>query len=174
MQNDCHGHLSLIAVRGVARWFVCKPKIQIWVNFGGPWNGKCCHNLWNTIWPFGTFYEHLGHFMTIWYILCSFGTLFPVLVSFTKEKSGIPVLDPFSKTFRIGKAIQRILLCTRHRAPSGQAILICLEFNSPTPSTSFWQAETKKCCMYCFSQSFHFSRQKQIGLFFRIHSIVIT
>jgi hypothetical protein len=25
----------------VARWFIFKPKIAIWVNFGGPWNGKC-------------------------------------------------------------------------------------------------------------------------------------
>jgi hypothetical protein len=24
----------------VARWFVFKPKIQIWVNFGGPCKGK--------------------------------------------------------------------------------------------------------------------------------------
>jgi hypothetical protein len=29
------------AVSGrVARWFVFKPKIPIWVNFGGSWNGK--------------------------------------------------------------------------------------------------------------------------------------
>jgi hypothetical protein len=25
----------------VARWFVFKPKIQIWVNFGGSCNGRC-------------------------------------------------------------------------------------------------------------------------------------
>jgi hypothetical protein len=25
----------------VARWFILKPKIHIWVQFGGPWNGKC-------------------------------------------------------------------------------------------------------------------------------------
>jgi hypothetical protein len=25
----------------VARWFVFKPKIPIWVNFVGPWNVKC-------------------------------------------------------------------------------------------------------------------------------------
>jgi hypothetical protein len=24
----------------VARWYIFKPKIQIWVNFGWPWNGK--------------------------------------------------------------------------------------------------------------------------------------
>jgi hypothetical protein len=37
------------------------------------------------LWPLGIFCRHLGHFMTIWYILCSFGTLFPVLVSCTKN-----------------------------------------------------------------------------------------
>jgi hypothetical protein len=39
----------------VARWFVFKPKIQIWVNFGEPWNGKCCYILR----PFGKSYGHL-------------------------------------------------------------------------------------------------------------------
>jgi hypothetical protein len=24
----------------VASWYILKPKIPIWVNFGGPWNGK--------------------------------------------------------------------------------------------------------------------------------------
>jgi hypothetical protein len=39
----------------VARWFVFKPKIAIWVNFGGPWNGKC----WYLLLPFGIFYGNL-------------------------------------------------------------------------------------------------------------------
>jgi hypothetical protein len=25
----------------VARWFIFKPKIEIWVHFGGPYIGKC-------------------------------------------------------------------------------------------------------------------------------------
>jgi hypothetical protein len=29
----------------VARWFVFKPKILLWVNFGGPLNGKCWYIL---------------------------------------------------------------------------------------------------------------------------------
>jgi hypothetical protein len=40
------------SVRGrVARWFVFKPKIQIWVNFVGSRYGKSCYILW----PFGLF-----------------------------------------------------------------------------------------------------------------------
>jgi hypothetical protein len=35
--------------------------------------------------PFGQFYADLGYFMTIWYILYSFCTFFPVLVSCTKK-----------------------------------------------------------------------------------------
>jgi hypothetical protein len=31
------------------------------------------------------FYGRLEYFMTIWYILCSFGTFLPVLVSWTKK-----------------------------------------------------------------------------------------
>jgi hypothetical protein len=30
-------------------------------------------------------FGHLGYLMAIWYILCSFGTFFPVLVSSTKK-----------------------------------------------------------------------------------------
>jgi hypothetical protein len=37
------------------------------------------------VWSFGLFYGHLGYFMTIWYILCSFGAYFLVLVSCTKK-----------------------------------------------------------------------------------------
>jgi hypothetical protein len=39
----------------VARWFVFKPKIPIWVNFGGPWNGKG----WYILWLFWIYYSHL-------------------------------------------------------------------------------------------------------------------
>jgi hypothetical protein len=38
----------------VARWFVVKPKIQIWVNFEGSCYGRC----WYILWPFGIFYGH--------------------------------------------------------------------------------------------------------------------
>jgi hypothetical protein len=66
----------------VARWFIFKPKIPIWVNFRGPQIGKS----WNILWPFGIFtYGYLVYFMTIWYILCSFGTFVPDLVSCTKK-----------------------------------------------------------------------------------------
>jgi hypothetical protein len=53
------GFIALAADR-VARWFVFKPKIPIWENFGGPWIGKCLH----ISWPFGIFYGHWGYFMT--------------------------------------------------------------------------------------------------------------
>jgi hypothetical protein len=37
------------------------------------------------LWPFGICYGHLGYFMTIRYSLCSFGTFFPVSVSWTNK-----------------------------------------------------------------------------------------
>jgi hypothetical protein len=71
---------SVFGIR-VARWFVFEPKIPIWINFGGPCDGRC----WYILWPFGLFYGHLSilygllvYFMVIWYI-------FPVLVSFSKK-----------------------------------------------------------------------------------------
>jgi hypothetical protein len=33
--------------------------ITIWVNFGGPWNGKGCY----IVWAFGIYYGHLVHIM---------------------------------------------------------------------------------------------------------------
>jgi hypothetical protein len=56
-------------------------KILIWVNFGMPYIGK----RWYSLWPSVIFHGHLGYSMVIWYILCSFGTFFPVLVSCTKK-----------------------------------------------------------------------------------------
>jgi hypothetical protein len=61
----------------VARWYIFKPKIQIWVNFGMPLNGKC----WYLLWPFGLFYgPYIGryilwpygnfiYFSSLWYIV---------------------------------------------------------------------------------------------------------
>jgi hypothetical protein len=46
---------------GVARRFVFKPKIPIWVNFGGLEIGKCLYILW----PFGILDADLGYSMTI-------------------------------------------------------------------------------------------------------------
>jgi hypothetical protein len=56
---------------------------QFLVNFGGPWNVKCLHNIWNILQPFGIVYANLEQFMVIWYI-------FPVLVCLDQEKSGNP------------------------------------------------------------------------------------
>jgi hypothetical protein len=49
----------------VARWYIFKPKIPIWVNFGGPWNGKG----WYIIWPFGIHYGHLEYIIKIQHLL---------------------------------------------------------------------------------------------------------
>jgi hypothetical protein len=55
--------LSFEYCRGarVARWYIFKPKIPIWVNFGGPWNGKG----WYIQWTFGVWCNHLVYLMSI-------------------------------------------------------------------------------------------------------------
>jgi hypothetical protein len=69
----------------VARCFIFKPKIPIWVNFGGPWNGKG----WYILWPFGIYCGHLvhlkpiGNLLAIWCIFSHFGIL-------CRDKSGNP------------------------------------------------------------------------------------
>jgi hypothetical protein len=46
----------------VARLYIFKPKIQIWVNFVGPLTGKC----WYILWPIVIYFGHLVYFMAIW------------------------------------------------------------------------------------------------------------
>jgi hypothetical protein len=46
----------------VARWHSFKPKIPIWVIFGGSCNGRF------VLWPIGLFYGHWIYFGAIWYI----------------------------------------------------------------------------------------------------------
>jgi hypothetical protein len=65
----------------VARWFVFKPKIQIWVNFGGSRNGR----RWYILRTLGPFYGLLLFYMDIWYSSWKFGIFFPVLVFCTKK-----------------------------------------------------------------------------------------
>jgi hypothetical protein len=71
----------------VARWHIFEPTIPIWVNFGGPWNGKGWYILWPFgIYLFGTFGIYFGHLvlcMAIWYSPPSFGIL-------CQEQSGNP------------------------------------------------------------------------------------
>jgi hypothetical protein len=58
----------------VARWYIFKQKILIWVHYGGSWNGKG----WYILWQFGTFYGHLV-------IKRQIGIFPPVLVYLVKK-----------------------------------------------------------------------------------------
>jgi hypothetical protein len=68
-----HFFQSMVNQIRVARRFVFKPKIQIWVNFGSTCNGR----FWYILWPFGTFSDHVVYFIALWYILWSFGIFRP-------------------------------------------------------------------------------------------------
>jgi hypothetical protein len=54
----------------VARWHIFKPKIPIWVNFGGSCNGGCMYLHTYILWSLGIFCGPLD-------ILLLFGTFFP-------------------------------------------------------------------------------------------------
>jgi hypothetical protein len=75
-------------VRRVAGWFVFKPKIQIWANFGGSCNG--------------IFYGHLFHFTVYCYILRTFGTVRYKLVYFFPFWYSVPrkIWQPWSYDIR--------------------------------------------------------------------------
>jgi hypothetical protein len=60
----------------VARWFVSKPKIPIWVNFVGSCYGNFCilydrlvyfTAIGYNLWPFGIFCGNLVYFPPFWY-----------------------------------------------------------------------------------------------------------
>jgi hypothetical protein len=57
---------------------ILKPKILIWVIFGGICNGSG----WYIVWPFGLFYGNLVYFEAIWYILRLFGIFCRHLIYF--------------------------------------------------------------------------------------------
>jgi hypothetical protein len=73
-------------VNKVARWFVFKPKIQIWVNFGGCCTGRC----WYILWTLGPFYSLLSYFMDIWYTVRGNLVYFSRFGILYQEKSGNP------------------------------------------------------------------------------------
>jgi hypothetical protein len=50
---------DIVGAGRIARLHIFKPKITIWLNFRGSCNGRCI------LWPFGTFYGHLVHFVAI-------------------------------------------------------------------------------------------------------------
>jgi hypothetical protein len=57
---------EIIILFRVPRWHIYKPKIPIWVKFGGSYNGGCWSILWpfgiHILWSFGIFYGHLVYF----------------------------------------------------------------------------------------------------------------
>jgi hypothetical protein len=61
--------------------YIFKPKVQIWVNFGDSWNGRCRHILC----PFGIFYSQLPYYMAIWFIFWLISIFIPVLVRCSKK-----------------------------------------------------------------------------------------
>jgi hypothetical protein len=62
----------------VARLFVFKPKIPLWVNFGEPYIGKCLHVY--------MIFIFIGYGMTICYVFPHFGIKH-------QEKSGNPAVE---------------------------------------------------------------------------------
>jgi hypothetical protein len=61
--------------------------------------GKC----WFMLWPSGLFYRHLGYFMIIWNMLCSFGRFFRFWYHVPRKIwQPWPVLREWTQSFGIG------------------------------------------------------------------------
>jgi hypothetical protein len=71
-----------------ARWHIFKPKIPIWINFGG-----------FAMEDVGIFNGHLVYFTATWYILCLLGIImviwyiFPRFGTLNQEKFGNPAFN---------------------------------------------------------------------------------
>jgi hypothetical protein len=104
--NPCVGlvHVKLFFCRfareriRVARWFIFKPKIQNWVNFGGPWNGK----------KVGIFFGLLEYITAIWYILLPFGNLVALFVYFHPSVLVYCVEENLATLKRISKNVETV------------------------------------------------------------------
>jgi hypothetical protein len=86
LHEQCNFVLRSVGPRRVARWFIFKQKIQIWVNFERPRMEMLVYFT----------YGHLEYFTVIWYTLWPFGNvvviwyIFPRLGMLCQEKSGNP------------------------------------------------------------------------------------
>jgi hypothetical protein len=96
---------TIFVANSVARWLVFKPKIPIWVNFGGPYLDWTMLIYFMAIWPivriFVIFYGHLEYFKDIWDILWPFGTFWDHLVHLIWFWCHVPrkIWQPWLPTF---------------------------------------------------------------------------
>jgi hypothetical protein len=102
-QDNC---LRLVADAGLPDGtYVFKPKIQIWVNFGGSCNGIC----WYILWTFGLFYGHLIYFMPIRNIFMNFWYIFPRFGISTKKNLATLLMNLCSHRF---ESSEKKFVCT--------------------------------------------------------------
>jgi hypothetical protein len=88
---------------------IFKPKIQIWVNFGGSCNERC----WYILWTLGLFCGLLVYLMDIWYSSWYFGYIFSRFGILYKEISGNPdYIDSLLIGSRIERCRQKTLTMT--------------------------------------------------------------
>jgi hypothetical protein len=101
----------------VARWYIFKPNIPIWVYFGGLKNGKCwfilcafgifdSHLVYLVaigyiLWPLGTFCGRLVYFSPVWYIVSPFCFANKNLATLLLERSQLKHVTRFSSRYRL-------------------------------------------------------------------------
>jgi hypothetical protein len=63
---------------------------------------------------FGIFYRHWGYFVTIWYILCSFGTFFPAWVIIEEKNLATLIANAPSLGRNVNRVTRTLTYLTRH------------------------------------------------------------
>jgi hypothetical protein len=101
----------------VVGWYIFKPKIPIWINFGGPCNGRCLYILWT----FGIFSAiWYTYFTAIWNIWLQFGNFSPFGM-LHQEKSGNPDFRPANQCANENS------ICRSERKKNSSEILFWLQ-----------------------------------------------
>jgi hypothetical protein len=91
----------------LARWNIFKPKIPIWVHFGGFYNGRIWYIIsnWYILQPFGIFCGHLVYFVWLFGI-----HIFLVLVCCTKKNLATLDSNGISLSVALGRKLNLALV----------------------------------------------------------------
>jgi hypothetical protein len=90
-----HKIQAIIRPTRVARWYIFRPKIPIWVIFGGSCNGRC----WYILWTFGLFCGAFPRFGMLYHeksgnpdaniVTCECGGIFSIYLQISEKKKKI-------------------------------------------------------------------------------------
>jgi hypothetical protein len=124
----------------VARWHDFKPKIPIWLNFGGSCKGKS----WHILRPLGIVCGYLVYFAAIRYILRFLVKKIPILACFTKKN--LATLCHTHRVFMICVVFDTWMDCPKICRSTGKAERFCSSWMGLVRNGHRLQSSTMNNC----------------------------